>query len=218
MANFSGLLAAAEEGLSGNTVRGVAENAPSPESVSGVADATSAHLEQTVRHAAQMIQDGLNMAGKALGQAVDVASNDAFQSAAKVGANIASNNSQAAQDAFSWSGYFQALGILCILLAALWFAVWLIRRYGKFNFLPRPGALPRDALVMEAQLPLGPRKGLMVVRFLNRRLLLGVTEHQISLLTEDKAQNGRQLNNFQDIMDNARNADSASGVDSRPLA
>ena len=85
---------------------------------------------------------------------------------------------------FSWSGYLEAVGLLFLLLAVLWLVVWCIRRFGKFNFLPRPGALPRDALVMEAQMPLGPRKGVMVVRFLNRRLLLGVTEHQISLLTE----------------------------------
>lgn len=85
---------------------------------------------------------------------------------------------------FSWSGYLEAVGLLFLLLAVLWLVLWCMRRFGKFSFLPRPGALPRDALVMEAQMPLGPRKGLMVVRFLNRRLLLGVTEHQVSLLTE----------------------------------
>ena len=86
--------------------------------------------------------------------------------------------------AFSWGGYLEAVGLLFLLLAALWVVVWCIRHFGKFNFLPRPGSLPRDALVMEAQMPLGPRKGLMVVRFLNRRLLLGVSEQQVSLLAE----------------------------------
>lgn len=210
-------MAAAEEGLSGNSVRGIADNAPQDGSAVAVAEATGQNIEETVRHAAQLIRDGLNMAGQALGEVVDVASDKAFQSAAEVGQNVASTGRPAAENAFSWSGYFQAIGILCLLLAALWFAMWLVRRYGKFNFLPRPGALPRDALVMEAQLPIGPRKGLMVVRFLNRRLLLGVTDQQITLLMEEKAQNGRQSNKFQDVMDNARNADSNTGVDGSPL-
>lgn len=85
---------------------------------------------------------------------------------------------------FSWSGYFEAIGIMLLLLGCLWLILWIIRRYGKLNFLPAAGALPRDALRMEAQLPLGPRKGLVVVRFLNERLLLGVTEHHITLLAE----------------------------------
>ena len=94
--------------------------------------------------------------------------------------------------------------ILFLLVAVLWLAVWLARRFGKFNFLPRPGALPRDALVMEAQLPLGPRKGLMVVRFLNKRLLLGVTDQQITLLTEEQAQHEPENADFKQIMEEAR--------------
>lgn len=85
---------------------------------------------------------------------------------------------------FSWGGYFQAVGFMCLLLALLWLAVWTVRRSGKFRFLPMPGALPRDALRMEAQLPLGAKKNLVVVRFLNRRLLLGVTDQRITLLKE----------------------------------
>lgn len=85
---------------------------------------------------------------------------------------------------FSWGGYFQAIGFMCLLLALLWFAVWVVRRSGKFAFLPMPGALPRDALRMEAQLPLGAKKNLLVVRFLNKRLLLGVTDQRITLLKE----------------------------------
>ena len=65
---------------------------------------------------------------------------------------------------------------------------------------------------MEAQLPLGPRKGLMVVRFLNKRLLLGVTEQQISLLTEEEASDGSQDSKFQDIMREASTSD--AGADS----
>lgn len=107
---------------------------------------------------------------------------------------VAGGGSTAAADAataagnpaplFSWGGYFQAIGFMCLLLALLWFAVWAVRRSGKFSFLPMPGALPRDALRMEAQLPLGAKKNLLVVRFLNKRLLLGVTDQRITLLKE----------------------------------
>lgn len=102
---------------------------------------------------------------------------------------------------FSWSSYVQALAILCLLLGILWVGVWLLRRYGRFNFIPRPGNLPRDALMMEAQMPLGPRKGLMVVRFMNRRLLLGVTEQQIILLTEERPDHETSHQDFQHLLE-----------------
>ncbi|MBD5538905.1 MAG: flagellar biosynthetic protein FliO [Desulfovibrio sp.] len=132
----------------------------------------------------------------------------AFERAAEVAPAATSAASGAAtglgQTTFSWGGYMQAIGILCLLLAVFWFALWLLRRYGRFNFLPRPGALPRGALVMEAQMPLGPRKGLMVVRFLNTRLLLGVTEQRISLLKEEELHDAPRDNDFQGIMEQAR--------------
>lgn len=197
-----------EPGLSGHSVRAAVDSTETlPPEI--VADADARTIEQTVREAADFVVHALDLTGDAIGMAVDAASDKAFESAANVGPNIATGAQNMAQGSFSWGGYFQALGILCLLLAALWFGVWLLRRYGKFNFLPRPGALPKDALVMEAQMPLGPRKGLMVVRFLNRRLLLGVTDHQISLLTEEKAQNERHEKDFQGIMEQA----SRSGAD-----
>lgn len=199
------VLSAAENGLSGQSVRGAVDNAASP-------DSAARGIEETVKQAADLARDALDLAGKALGKAVDVASDKAFQSAGDIGGGMSSQAGSLGQSAFSWSGYVQALGILCLLLAALWFGVWAIRRYGKFNFLPRPGALPRDALAMEAQMPLGPRKGLMVVRFLNRRLLLGVTEHQISLLTEENAREERHGKDFQGIMEEAHNANADSDI------
>lgn len=200
-------LAAAEgAGLSGHSVRGIADNSPPP--------AGGESIGEIVRHAADLTIEALNSGGKALGNAVDAVSDKAFAGAASVGANIATPQAQTAgHSAFSWSGYFQAIGILCLLLAVLWFAVWCIRKYGKFNFLPRPGALPRDSLVMEAQMPLGPRKGLMVVRFLNRRLLLGVTEHQISLITEEDVRYERPANDFAGVMDKVRNSGAVGGAD-----
>ena len=89
--------------------------------------------------------------------------------------------------AFSWGGSLQALG-----------------RYGRFNFLPRPGSLPRDALIMEAQMPLGPRKGLTVVRFMGKRLLLGVTEQNITLLaSEDTVSHENESKSFRQALDDA---------------
>ena len=85
---------------------------------------------------------------------------------------------------FSIWNYVQALGVLFLVLGALWAALWLLRRSGRFAGLPRAGSLPRDGLYLEGNLSLGPRKGLMVVRFLNKRLLLGITEQHITLLTE----------------------------------
>ncbi|MDR1857809.1 MAG: flagellar biosynthetic protein FliO [Desulfovibrio sp.] len=125
--------------------------------------------------------------------------------------------------AFSMSGYLQAIGTLFALVVVLCVAVWLIRRYGRFSFLPRPGALPKGSLVMEAQLPLGPRRGLMVVRFLNRRVLLGVTDQQISLLTEEPVHHDsacpsheRDAGGFQAVLDRAAD-EAGDGVgDSRP--
>ena len=62
--------------------------------------------------------------------------------------------------------------------------LWLMRRSGKFSFMPSYNTFPRDALRIEAQIPLGPRRGLMVVRFLNKRLLLGLSDQQMHLLSE----------------------------------
>ena len=191
MASLPVLLAAAEGGLSGSAVRGVVTSG-----AQGSAAAVPPGLEQTVAAAAEQMLRGLDMAAQAA-QSVGIATEQAA-------APLAEPASTLGQSSFSWSSYIQAVGILFLLVAVLWLAVWLARRFGKFNFLPRPGALPRDALVMEAQLPLGPRKGLMVVRFLNRRLLLGVTDQQITLLTEEQAQHEPENADFKQIMEEAR--------------
>lgn len=203
--------AAGDQGLSGHSVRGIADTSHAGSSNSPTAD----QIENIIRQAVDYTKDAFRETGAALSDAVTFASDKTFESAANVGGNIA-GGPEAAQSAFTWGGYFQALGILCFLLAALWFGVWCIRRYGKLNFIPRPGALPKDALIMEAQMPLGPKKGLMVVRFLNRRLLLGVTEHQISLLTEENANYERPAKRFQEIMENMRDSGSNSDAGSSP--
>lgn len=79
----------------------------------------------------------------------------------------------------SWGGYFQALAVLCLIIAALWAALWYFKRRGGLTLLGLT-----ENLTLEGRLSLGPKKNLMVVRFLNKRLLLGVTDQQITLLTE----------------------------------
>lgn len=81
-----------------------------------------------------------------------------------------------------WSGYFQAVGSIFLILAVLGGGFFLLKRFG-----PRAvggGVFGRGTLQLEAQLPLGPRRSVAVVRFLNKRLVLGVTDSNITLLTE----------------------------------
>ena len=90
---------------------------------------------------------------------------------------------------FSWGGYFKGIGALFLILAALWGVLWFLRRRGS---LPGMGGLPRDSFSIEAQLALSPKKKLILVRFLNSRLLLGVTDQQITLLKEVEGPDGRE--------------------------
>ncbi len=183
------LLAAGEE-FSGQAVRGAVQ----PSGAAAQA-AVPPGLEQTVAQAAQQLRQGLEAALQGSAQAAELAGQavDAAGQAAAV-----------APPVFTWGGYIQAVGVLFVLVALFCLALWLARRFGRFRFLPRPGSLPRDALVMEAQLPLGPRKGLMVVRFLNKRLLLGITDQRITLLSEEQAQHEPDSADFQEIMEDAR--------------
>ena len=98
-----------------------------------------------------------------------------------------SGTSPAPDAGFTWGSYFQAIGVMVLLLVGLWFVLRLIKRskgsgYTRFN--AAKSTLNRDDLILEAQLPLGQNKNVSVVRFLNKRLVLGVTDHQINLLDE----------------------------------
>jgi flagellar protein FliO/FliZ len=70
-----------------------------------------------------------------------------------------------------------AVGIVLALLAV---AAWLLRR-GAFGMA---GKRTRGLMRVEATLPLGERRSLMVVAVEGRRLLLGLTPAQVSLVTE----------------------------------
>lgn len=79
---------------------------------------------------------------------------------------------------------------LLLILAIIFAAYWLLRRYGsKFGLGP---AGRGGMLRLMAHLSLGPRKSVIVVRFLNKDLVLGVTDHSITLLTEGKSEHDTQ--------------------------
>jgi flagellar protein FliO/FliZ len=80
----------------------------------------------------------------------------------------------------SWKGYFEALAILCFLLFGFFSLLWLLKRFSR-RFSPFGAGGPD--LTIESRLALGPKKWVMVIRCLDKRLLLGVTEQNITLLT-----------------------------------
>lgn len=71
-------------------------------------------------------------------------------------------------------GLFLVLGLLFVLL-------FLLKRYGHKAGLTRQ--LSSDLKLM-GQMALGPRKSVVVVRYLNKDMVLGVTDSSITLLTE----------------------------------
>ncbi|KHK03004.1 flagellar biosynthetic protein FliO [Desulfovibrio sp. TomC] len=71
---------------------------------------------------------------------------------------------------------------LLIILAFIFAAFWLLKRYGqKFGIGPKGRG---GKLRLLDHLPVGPRKSIVVVRFLNKDLVLGITEQSITFLTE----------------------------------
>ncbi len=82
---------------------------------------------------------------------------------------------------FSWGNYFFVVGFMFLLLGILWFAVWYLK---KRNAAPGASLFAPTAFKIEASLPLGGRRALVLVCFLNSRYLLGVTDQQINLIKE----------------------------------
>ena len=74
------------------------------------------------------------------------------------------------------------LGYLCLLLAVIYMAYYALKRLGV-GTMTRGGA---DAPILVSRLMLGQRQSLAVVRHRGKDLLLGVTEHKITLLAEDE--------------------------------
>ena len=81
--------------------------------------------------------------------------------------------------AIAWGNYLEAIGILCFAIGGLWLLLWLIRRRrygGSFARVP--------SMYIESRLALAPRKWVVITRFKNKRLILGLTEENVTLLTE----------------------------------
>ena len=82
----------------------------------------------------------------------------------------------------SWKGYFEALAILCFLLALVLGMLYLFKRLSRGGGLFAGSSVP--GMKVENRMSLGPKKWLLVVRYLDRRLVLGVTEQNISLIAQ----------------------------------
>lgn len=75
-------------------------------------------------------------------------------------------------------------GYLCLLLGIIYFAYYLMKRFG---FQPMGGMAGPDGPQLKSRLMLGNRQSVAVVRYKDKELVLGVTEERISLLTEGEA-------------------------------
>ncbi|WP_051257804.1 FliO/MopB family protein [Desulfovibrio cuneatus] len=102
------------------------------------------------------------------------------------GAENISSAVQGVGDLFSWSSYLEMVGMLFLLLAVLWFALWLIKRRA---YKAAGGAVP--AMYIESRLPLAPKKWVVITRFMNTRLVLGLTDSNITLLAALDVETGK---------------------------
>ncbi len=131
---------------------------------------------------------------------------------AAAGATDALGQALPAAPAFSWASYFWAIFVLFLVLGGLWAVLALLKKKGGLKVFG-----VAENFQVEARIPLGPKKHLMLVRFLNKRLLLGVTDHQITKLAELSADEysdlvqpenrgksgGRPASDFQAILEKA---------------
>jgi flagellar protein FliO/FliZ len=76
------------------------------------------------------------------------------------------------------------LGYLCLLLAIIFMAYYLLRRLGVPGMSAQGGA---GAPKLIGRLMLGQRQSVVVIRHRDKDLLLGVTEHSITRLDQDVA-------------------------------
>ncbi len=103
----------------------------------------------------------------------------------RVASELSSNASQwgaPVASEYGWGAYFQAIGVVFLILAVLAGGFYLLKRVGPRAGL---GRLSQSTLRLEGQLSIGPKKSVVVVRFLNKRLVLGVTDTTINLLTTE---------------------------------
>ena len=92
----------------------------------------------------------------------------------------ATANGPAIGSAFGAAGALQALAAVMLVLGLVAGLAWLVRR----GTLRLPGSARRQAMAIESATPLGERRSLLIVSVEGRRLLLGITPTQVSLVTE----------------------------------
>ncbi|MFW6324262.1 MAG: flagellar biosynthetic protein FliO [Desulfovibrionales bacterium] len=88
-------------------------------------------------------------------------------------------------------------GGLFLLLALIFLGFYLLKRYGHRMGLPSSRS---QGLSLQGQLSLGPKKGVAVVRFLNKYLVLGVTDTHITKLAEMDAEHEQDHTDFSETL------------------
>ncbi len=101
--------------------------------------------------------------------------------------------------------FLQVMGWLFFILACLIALLYLLKR-----FAPKAALAVDGKLTILGQVGLGPKKSLVVVRFLNKMLVLGVTDTQINLITEMTTD---ESTSFEDVLGKTSSANSDSGSD-----
>ena len=105
------------------------------------------------------------------------------------------------------------LGMLAVIAAILVLAWWatkqIAQRPGLQGF---GGRLPNDDFSILAQIPLGSQQKLVVVECVARYFLLGVTEHNISMLSELSEEEVRQWKQEQDAHSGSESRQSFSAL------
>lgn len=77
------------------------------------------------------------------------------------------------------ANYIEAIGMLFGLLALIFLGFYLLKKFSSRTMF---GGTRQHQLTIESTLGLGPRKHVTVVRFLNKRMVLGVTDSSITCL------------------------------------
>ena len=107
--------------------------------------------------------------------------------------------------------FIQTFGALFLILGLIFFGFWLLKRYGGRLGL---GLTGRGDLRFLGQMTLGARRSVAVVRFQDKLLVLGVTDHHITLLTETDVSDESPSDDgtrFASALDNASRGDDAPG-------
>ncbi len=103
-----------------------------------------------------------------------------------------------------WQSYISAISIIFALLAVLYGGLWLMRKLGYGSAVVTSAQFSKNNLRVEAQLSLGGKRQLYLVRYMNKRLLLGTTDASISLISEEYMldDEGKILKDFDETMQN----------------